>query len=355
MAFYEVIRYQSDVTNWLLYKHPVDEFNNKSRLIVSPGQVAIIVHNGKIEKICEDGTFKINSELLPFLKGFTKAFFGGANPYPIEIYFINKALKLNVYWGTSDPIKLTDPKYQIVINVRARGQLGVRLTEYQYFYQTLIGTLMKNSLITFDIIQEFFRGKTNQIVKKRLSTFIIENKISFLEIEPKIDEIQKSIFDELKEEIVKFGFDLVNLSVESINVPDEDFDKLNEILHKKAAYEQLGDQVYRTTRGYDVLEAGASNNGSAAAMMGIGMGMNMGNQMSGTSIIPPQENAKTAKAFEEPKEKCPSCGAFIQPNAKFCAECGAKILRNCPDCGTAVSPNQKFCPQCGKALYKKEN
>ena len=355
MAFYEVIRYESSVTNWLLYKHPVDEFNNKSRLIVSPGQVAIIVHNGKIEKICEDGTFKINSELLPFLKGFTKAFFGGANPYPIEIYFINKALKLNVYWGTSDPIKLTDPKYQIVINVRARGQLGVRLTEYQYFYQTLIGTLMKNSLITFDIIQEFFRGKTNQIVKKRLSTFIIENKISFLEIEPKIDEIQKSIFDELKEEIVKFGFDLVNLSVESINVPDEDFDKLNEILHKKAAYEQLGDQVYRTTRGYDVLEAGASNNGSAAAMMGIGMGMNMGNQMSGTSIIPPQENAKTAKATEEPKEKCPSCGAFIQPNAKFCAECGAKILRNCPDCGTAVSPNQKFCPECGKALYKKEN
>ena len=355
MAFYEVIRYESSVTNWLLYKHPVDEFNNKSRLIVSPGQVAIIVHNGKIEKICEDGTFKINSELLPFLKGFTKAFFGGANPYPIEIYFINKALKLNVYWGTSDPIKLTDPKYQIVINVRARGQLGVRLTEYQYFYQTLIGTLMKNSLITFDIIQEFFRGKTNQIVKKRLSTFIIENKISFLEIEPKIDEIQKSIFDELKEEIVKFGFDLVNLSVESINVPDEDFDKLNEILHKKAAYEQLGDQVYRTTRGYDVLEAGASNNGSAAAMMGIGMGMNMGNQMSGTSIIPPQENAKTAKVEEEPKEKCPLCGAFIQPNAKFCAECGAKILRNCPDCGTAVSPNQKFCPECGKALYKKEN
>ncbi len=355
MAFYEVIRYESSLTNWLLYKHPVDEFNNKSRLIVSPGQVAIIVHNGKIEKICEDGTFKINSELLPFLKGFTKAFFGGANPYPIEIYFINKALKLNVYWGTSDPIKLTDPKYQIVINVRARGQLGVRLTEYQYFYQTLIGTLMKNSLITFDIIQEFFRGKTNQIVKKRLSTYIIENKISFLEIEPKIDEIQKSIFDELKEEIVKFGFDLVNLSIESINVPDEDFDKLNEILHKKAAYEQLGDQVYRTTRGYDVLEAGASNNGSAAAMMGIGMGMNMGNQMSGTSIIPPQENAKTAKATEEPKEKCPSCGSFIQPNAKFCAECGTKILRNCPECGTEVSPNQKFCPQCGKALYKKEN
>ena len=353
MAFYEVIRYQSDVTNWLLYKHPVDEFNNKSRLIVSPGQVAIIVHNGKIEKICEDGTFKINSELLPFLKGFTKAFFGGNNPYPIEIYFVNKILKLNCYWGTSDPIKLTDPKYQIVINVRARGQLGLRLTDYQYFYQTLIGTLMKNSLITFDILQEFFRGKTNQIVKKRLSSYIIDNKISFLEIEPKIDEIQKAIEEELREELVQFGFDIVNLSVESINVPDADFEKLNEILHKKAEYEQLGDQVYRTARGYDVLEAGANNNGSAAAMMGIGMGMNMGNQMNGTSIIPPAQKVEEKK--EAPAEKCPSCGAAIAPNAKFCAECGTKILRSCPECGTAVKLNQKFCPECGKALYKKEN
>ena len=353
MAFYEVIRYQSDVTNWLLYKHPVDEFNNKSRLIVSPGQVAIIVHNGKIEKICEDGTFKINSELLPFLKGFTKAFFGGTNPYPIEIYFVNKILKLNVYWGTSDPIKLTDPKYQIVINVRARGQLGLRLTDYQYFYQTLIGTLMKNSLITFDIIEEFFRGKTNQVIKKNLSSYILNNKISFLEIEPRIDDIQQEIEKELREEFVTFGFDLVNLSIESINVPDNDLEKLNDILHKKAEYEQLGDQVYRTTRGYDVLEAGASNNNSAAAMMGIGMGMNMSNQMGGTSIIPPANNDAPKK--EEKSEACPKCGAPIDANTKFCPECGFKIVRNCPECGTPVSPNQKFCPECGKALFKKED
>ena len=82
MAFYDVIRCDNvnSSINWLMYKHPVDEFNNKSRLIVSPGQVAIIVHSGKIEKICKEGTYKIDSELLPFLKTFTKAFFGGNNP-----------------------------------------------------------------------------------------------------------------------------------------------------------------------------------------------------------------------------------------------------------------------------------
>lgn len=351
MAFYDVIRYQPSFMNWILYKHPVDEFNNSSRLIVSTGQVAIIVHNGKIEKIVEEGTIKITSEYLPFLKGFSKAFFGGKNAYPIEIYFINKVIKLNLFWGTSDPIKLTDPKYQILINVRARGQIGLKLTNYQYFYQTLIGSLMKDSLITYDTVQEFFRGKLNQIIKKNLSSYIISNKITFLEIDTKIDDIQKSFEEEIKEELVKFGFDVINLSIESINVPDNDLDKLNEILHKKAEYEQLGDQVYRTTRGYDVLEAGANNNGSAATMMGIGMGMNMGSQMQGTSIIPPQSETKAnVEEF-----KCPTCGKAIAKDSKFCPECGTKIIRVCPECGKDVSPTQKFCPECGKALYKKED
>ena len=39
MAFYDVIRCDNvnGGIDWLMYKHPVDEFNNKSRLIVSPG------------------------------------------------------------------------------------------------------------------------------------------------------------------------------------------------------------------------------------------------------------------------------------------------------------------------------
>lgn len=351
MAFYDVIRYQPSFMNWIMYKHPVDEFNNNSRLIVSPGQVAIVVHNGKIEKIVEEGTIKIKSDYLPFLKNFSKSFFGGKTAYPIEIYFINKVIKLNLFWGTSDPIKLTDPKYQILINVRARGQIGLKLVNYQYFYQTLIGSLMKDSIITYDVVQEFFRGKLNQIIKKNLSTYIINNKITFLEIDTKIDEIQTSFEEEIREELKQFGFDVINLSVESINVPDTDLDKLNDILHKKAEYVQLGDQVYRTTRGYDVLEAGANNNGSAAAMMGIGMGMNMGGQMQGATIIPP------AKENDESKDnfKCPSCGKDIASDAKFCPECGTKIIRVCPECGKSVSVDQKFCPECGKALYKKED
>ena len=354
MAFYDLIKFDGNGLNWLMYKHPVDEFNNNSKLVVSPGQVAIIVHSGKIEKICEEGTFKINSELLPFLKGFTKAFFGGKNPYPIEIYFINKRIKLDLLWGTSDPIKLIDPKYHIQINVRARGQLGIKLTNYQYFFQTLVGTLMKNQTIEFSIIQSYFRGRINQVVKKNLSKYIIDNQVTYFEIDPHIDDIQSLFEERIREDIKEFGFDVVNLSVESINVPDQELDKLNDILHKKAEYDQLGDQVYRTARGYDVLEAGAENNGAAATMMGVGMGMNIGQTMQGTvSIIPPASEVKEEPKATTPKIKCPSCGAEIATTSKFCPECGAKIVHNCPKCNSIIKPGQKFCPECGEKLYSK--
>lgn len=67
MNFYDVVKFDGLGIDWLIYKHEGTEYNNKSQLIVSPGQVAIIVHDGKIEKILENGQYKLDSELFPFI------------------------------------------------------------------------------------------------------------------------------------------------------------------------------------------------------------------------------------------------------------------------------------------------
>ena len=346
MGIYDVVRFEGLNDDWLLYKFPGDTFNTKSKLIVSTGQIAILVHNGKLEKICESGTFTLDTELLPFLKGLTKAIHSGKNPYPLEIYFLNKRLKLDFLWGTNDPIDIIDPVYGIRIRLRARGQLGIRLTNYQYFLQTLIGSLMKNNYITFDTVRSFFRGLLNQKCKKILATELIKNKISYFEIAVHLDSIQETLQNAINEEFEKYGFELANMSIESIDVPNEDLDALNDILHKKAELNQLGDTNYRTVRGYDVLEAGAKGNGVAPAIVGVGIGGEIGRTAVGGGIIPPQGSSD-----EDKGDVCPVCGAKISGNAKFCPECGTKILRECPKCGAKVSPRQKFCPECGQKLY----
>lgn len=47
--------------------------------------------------------------------------------------------------------------------------------------------------------------------------------------------------------------------------------------------------------------------------------------------------------------ECPFCKAELPESAKFCPECGGKIVRNttCPNCGTEAVPGAKFCMECG--------
>jgi hypothetical protein len=46
---------------------------------------------------------------------------------------------------------------------------------------------------------------------------------------------------------------------------------------------------------------------------------------------------------------CPSCGAPLATNAKFCPECGTKVKSalHCTECGAKLQPGAKFCAECG--------
>lgn len=344
MNILDVIKFDGYREDWLMYKYQGTEFNNKSKLIVSPGQIAILVHNGKVEKICDTGTHQLDSETLPILSRLQKSIYNGKNPFPIEIYFVNKRIKLDFFWGTAEPLDCLDPQYKVKLRLRCRGQLGVKLVEYQYFFEKLVGTVMEDKCITFDIIRNYFRGLMNQKIRKELSSYIIKNKVSYFEISMHIDEITNSIKQGIESEFKAFGFDLLNFSIESIDCPEEDTEKLNEILHKKAEMDQLGGDNYRTIRGYDVLEAGAKNNSGVAPIVGLGLGAQINGQL-GAGIIPNEKEGKNTI-------ECPKCGAKISADSRFCPECGTKIISECPKCGAKVSPKQKFCPECGEKLYK---
>ena len=47
---------------------------------------------------------------------------------------------------------------------------------------------------------------------------------------------------------------------------------------------------------------------------------------------------------------CPQCQHQSTDTAKFCEECGVRLVTACAQCGQQVSPAAKFCPECGNAL-----
>jgi membrane protease subunit (stomatin/prohibitin family) len=52
------------------------------------------------------------------------------------------------------------------------------------------------------------------------------------------------------------------------------------------------------------------------------------------------------------KAKCPKCGAKLKAHAKFCSECGEKLVseQKCSKCGNKLEKDAKFCPECGEKV-----
>ncbi|HTX89244.1 MAG TPA: zinc ribbon domain-containing protein [Bacteroidales bacterium] len=64
-----------------------------------------------------------------------------------------------------------------------------------------------------------------------------------------------------------------------------------------------------------------------------------------------EEDKKLATEYwrETIRATCPKCGIPLATHAKFCPECGTKIIADdqCKSCGAKLQPDAKFCPECG--------
>jgi membrane protease subunit (stomatin/prohibitin family) len=352
LAILDVVKFEGLVDKrWLVYRHPGNEFNNKSKLIVGPGQIGMLVHGGKVSAILESGTYTMDTENFPFIRELVKGVYSGNVPYMMEVYFVNKTMKLDMLWGTKDPIQLLDPKFKVKINVRARGQYALRIKNYQFLVTQLVGSLGGKSVIDFEVISDFFRALINTKVKTLLAQYFIKNQVSILDMSMYLDEVSMASFESIRPEFEKFGFEVVNFYYESINIPNEDLEIINSILNKNAEFNILGEDRYRTSRGYDVLEAAAKNEGTAGGIVGagvgLGVGLGVGQQAAGmaSNIIPP-------KSESSKDTYCIKCHAKIESDDKFCPECGEKQNMKCSSCGSTLEFNSKFCPECGTPVKR---
>src|SRR5687767_13644222 len=49
---------------------------------------------------------------------------------------------------------------------------------------------------------------------------------------------------------------------------------------------------------------------------------------------------------------CRQCGRDNPATAKFCAECGARLVVVCAACATELLPHAKFCSECGEPVTR---
>lgn len=364
----------------LVTKSVVENFNTKSQLIVNESQEALFYKDGHALDLFGAGRHSLNTENLPFLKRLYGAIFGGKNPFTCEVFYINKVNVLDIMWGTDSPIEMEDPKYNLLVKVRANGQTGLVVKDSRKFVVKIVGQMRE---FTVDNVRRSIKGIMMTYIKEAIAQAIIDECICILDISTKLSMISKRIQERLNAELDDLGIEIVHFQVGAIMSSEEDLAELRKIKNKMSeitrlrqaeadarAYEiktQADAEAYRTKveseaiatgraiqgygyqeeRKYDVMQSAAQNNGNAGGFIGAGIGLGMGfgvmeeaKRMTSNTI----NNAATATRI------CPNCQSEIPKQSKFCPECGNQLppeVRFCSECGTKLTPGAKFCPECG--------
>lgn len=288
-----------DIVKWeiidsdLVHKFESDELRLGSQLVVYSGQSAFFVKGGKICDEFTSGTYTIKGENIPMLGKVVNIPFDGETPFKAEVWFVNTLSLLNNKWGTLSPMQVEDPKYDVIVPVRAHGQYGFHIANPRLFLEKFVGNMA--SFETSKLI-DYFKGvllsKLNNIIYDALK----QDNQTVLTISSQIESLSQYAQSRLAQDFANYGVALELFSIISISVKEDDpsYVRLKETKDAKARINVLGRDDYQMTRSFDVLEKAANNqSGMSGAAVGIGAGIGLGSAAASLASniinIPPGE------------------------------------------------------------------
>ena len=107
---------------------------------------------------------------------------------------------------------------------------------------------------------------------------IAKDNVSVLDINTQLLDMSAFCQKQLNQSISNYGIELVDFTIMSVNVPEEDpsIQRLKEAKDLAARLKVTGRDVYQMERSFDVLETAAGNTGAGGQMMAMGAGLGAG-------------------------------------------------------------------------------
>ncbi len=221
-----VIKFEGD-NNTIIYKHPIEDFNYGSVLIVHESQEAFLIKNGIICNQFTSGRYFLNQDVLSKDLNDSKANLEGI--VHSEVYFVNKVTYMGIKWGTDSKIRLFDPASNIHVEIGAYGQFNIQVVNARNVFLKLVGTtnkLIQNAAANDGLEPNLMMGKFRALimnkVKSNIAKIIKEKQINVLEIDSYIDEISTALMQVINESLVDYGLYMPNFYIMSIQTPDDD-------------------------------------------------------------------------------------------------------------------------------------
>lgn len=218
-----IIKYEGDADT-LVFKHPIEDFNLGSQLIVHESQEAIFFKDGQALDAFGPGRHTLETQQLPLLEKAYKLPTDTEGTFHAEVYFVNLSTLMGVKWGTDSKVRLFDPASGMHVELGASGEFNVRVTNARKLLLKAVGTtatLARDQLLGGDG-RGFFRAMVMTQVKSYLASAIRENGISVLEIDERLMELSEALRDKINPRLAEYGLELPEFFVSRVVTPDDD-------------------------------------------------------------------------------------------------------------------------------------
>ena len=282
MALVDVVKCTMN-TRELVVKFPSEDLRLGTQLVVYPGQTAFFLKGGQIYDSFESGTYTLHTSNIPLLNKVINIPFGNQSPFKAEVWFVNQLAILDSKWGTATPLQIEDPKYEVIVPVRAYGQYGFKILDPELFLKSLVGNMTSFSV---EKLNSYFKGKVMSQLTNIISDKLTKDNISILNINSHLDNISDYCQTKISQSFNRYGLGVQSFDVMSISVKEDDpsFAKLKEAKDLAARLKITGRDVYQMERSFNVLDNAALNEGGTSgnlmnAGIGLGVGLGMGNQV----------------------------------------------------------------------------
>lgn len=214
----DIIKYEGDNSTFI-WKHPCEDFNSLTQLIVHESQEAIFFMNGQALDLFGAGRYTLETQNIPLIGKALNRATGDKTPFHCEVYFINKVEQLAIKWGTDSKVQYMEPTYNFPLSIGASGEMSLRAEDSRKLLLKLVGTesyLSQAKLVTL------FRSFLMTRVKTYIAQVMKTNAISIFEIDENLAMFSDSIKNLLVADFATYGVSLEQFFVTNVVKPDGD-------------------------------------------------------------------------------------------------------------------------------------
>lgn len=229
----DIIKYEGDNTTFI-WKHPCEDFNTLTQLIVHENQEAIFFMNGQALDLFGAGRYTLETQNIPLIGKALNIPTGGKTPFHCEVYFINKTEQMAIKWGTDSKVQYVEPTYGFPISIGASGEMSLRVEDSRKLLLKLVGT---ETYLGREKLVQFFRAFLMTRVKTYIAQVMKTNAINIFEIEENLTAFSENIRNLLVPDFADYGISLERFFVTTIVKPDGDrqYEKFKELHFRQYA------------------------------------------------------------------------------------------------------------------------